>query len=99
MVCLIIAVAEYMISAPCFSLLVQGEPWLPAGEMTTAQKECFNVASYLDVTAIVGHDATKDRFMQELATSTVIHIGASMYDDFCKTNLVCIKASHFFLNT
>ena len=69
---------EYMISAPCFSLLVQGEPWNPAGEMTTAQKECFNVASYLDVTAIVGHDATKDRFLQELVTSTVIHIGASI---------------------
>ena len=64
-----------MISVLSCSLLVHGEPWHLAGEMISAQKECFKVADYLDVTAIVGPEATKDRFMQELHTSTVIHIG------------------------
>ena len=74
-----------------YSLLIHGEPWHPVGEMTSAQKECLTVASYLDVTAIVGTDATKDRFMQELHTSTVIHIG--VYNMcVCVCVCVCVRA-------
>ena len=61
----------------CYRLLLhRGEQWRPVGELEAAQSECHAVANYCDVTALVADKATKDAFLQELRTATVLHIGA-----------------------
>ena len=64
-------------AAGCYRLLLhRGEQWRPVGELEAAQSECHAVANYCDVTALVADKATKDAFLQELRTATVLHIGA-----------------------
>ena len=56
-------------------LLLFGREWSPTSEMQSAQTECLKVADMCDVVAVVGEKATKDRFLSEIQTAAVIHIG------------------------
>jgi hypothetical protein len=39
------------------------------------QRECHEIADLLDVRAVTGPDATKQRALTEMRTATVLHIG------------------------
>jgi len=39
------------------------------------QRECLSVAEHLKVDAITGAQATKDRFLHELSSASIMHIG------------------------
>jgi len=43
--------------------------------MVAAKKEAQVVANYLDVAAVTGPDATKERFLQESGKASILHIG------------------------
>ena len=60
-------------------LLLHGREWVPAAQLSSAQDECFKVAELCDVTAVIGEKATKDRFLREIQTAAVIHIGQLQY--------------------
>jgi hypothetical protein len=51
------------------------EEWKPNGELDMAQRECTAVAEYMEVEPILGENATKDRFLQEIASADIIHLG------------------------
>ncbi|ESO98992.1 hypothetical protein LOTGIDRAFT_231307 [Lottia gigantea] len=65
-----------VIGAPKFnsSLVLNGKEWKPHSDMNSAKKELKNIAKCLDIDPIIGEDATKDRFLQEIQKATVIHI-------------------------
>ena len=76
----------------CYRLLLhRGEQWRPVGELEAAQSECHAVANYCDVTALVADKATKDAFLQELRTATVLHIGAIDKRSSLKCRLLCFN--------
>ncbi|XP_060081998.1 tetratricopeptide repeat protein 28-like [Ylistrum balloti] len=56
-------------------LLLHGREWRPSLlDLDWAHQECKTVASYLDVDAITGPEATKARFLQDAPKATVLHI-------------------------
>ncbi|XP_064648996.1 tetratricopeptide repeat protein 28-like [Lineus longissimus] len=48
--------------------------WRPPGGLEAERKEIQRIASYIEVEPIMGADATKDRFLHEFATASVLHI-------------------------
>ena len=57
------------------SVQLYGREYKPAMPMQKCQDECHSVADLLDVTAVTGEDATKQAFLDTMATATVLHIG------------------------
>ena len=43
--------------------------------MVSAKRECYNVATCLDVAPVTDVDATKERFMRDITEASVVHIG------------------------
>ncbi|XP_077972550.1 uncharacterized protein LOC120339972 isoform X1 [Styela clava] len=56
------------------SLHYQGEIWNPRSKLPVAMKECKKVSEYFDVSPILGDEATKRRFIEEIKTSSILHI-------------------------
>ena len=69
-------------------LLLHGREWVPAAQLSSAQDECFKVAELCDVTAVIGEKATKDRFLREIQTAVVIHIGQLQYCFSCSIQVL-----------
>ncbi len=59
--------------------MLHDEEWEPKCELVEAQSECYKVADILDVSAVVGDYATKDRFLSDIKHATVLHIGECFY--------------------
>ena len=72
------------------SVQLYGEEWKPRRELKKCQDECFKVAEILGVHAVVGEEATKDRFMKELQEATIIHVGKFFVSFFPKIFFVSI---------
>ena len=59
-----------------FRLMLHGKHWCPGlKELVSAKRECYNVATCLDVAPVTGPDATKERFMKDITQASVVHIG------------------------
>ena len=57
-------------------LLIHNRKWMPTRDTQGAkQNECLKVAMILKVKPILSDHFTRDMFVQELQTSTVLHIG------------------------
>ena len=39
------------------------------------QHECSAVAEYMEISPILGEEATKERFLQEISNADILHIG------------------------
>ena len=70
--------AKLLSSAP--SVLVHGRAWKPGGDLTSARRELNVVGELLDAVPIVGDQATKQRFLQEVQDACIIHIGLAVLD-------------------
>ncbi|XP_069120674.1 tetratricopeptide repeat protein 28-like isoform X2 [Argopecten irradians] len=58
-------------------LMLHGREWRPSLlDLDWARQECKTIASYLDVDAITGCEATKERFLQDAPKATVLHIAS-----------------------
>lgn len=44
-------------------------------EESRMKTECITVADLLGADCVTGHEATKGRFLQELRSATILHIG------------------------
>ena len=56
--------------------MLHGKCWRPGIEdMVSAKREALNVASLLDVSPLLGPEANKEKFMKDVASASVIHIG------------------------
>ena len=64
-----------IVGSVIFRVWLRGREWEPKKELTKAQSECFKVAQVLNVTAVVGEEATKDRFLKDIQGATIVHIG------------------------
>ena len=57
------------------SVSLYGRDWKPVNSLRGIQRECHEISDLLDVKAVTGADATKQRAMTEIRTATVLHIG------------------------
>ncbi|KAK2145782.1 hypothetical protein LSH36_658g01023 [Paralvinella palmiformis] len=53
---------------------LHGREWQQVLDLRAAESECLEVAKMCDVTAIEGPLATKERFLKEIQTASLIHI-------------------------
>lgn len=56
------------------SLQYRGRIWHPSSKLPLALKESKKVAKYFDVVAAVGAESAKRKFVEELRSSTVLHV-------------------------
>lgn len=70
--------AKRLSSSP--SVLVHGYTWKPGGDLMSARRELNMVGELLDADPIVGDQATKQRFLQEVQDACIIHIGLAVLD-------------------
>ncbi|PAA92491.1 hypothetical protein BOX15_Mlig013809g3 [Macrostomum lignano] len=68
-------------------LTVDGEPWTTVSQMQQAHAELLLVGEMCEVCPIEGEDATKDVFLRELQTATVMHIAT----------YACLRRGYFAL--
>nr|CAB3263281.1 uncharacterized protein LOC108950033 [Phallusia mammillata] len=66
--------------------------WKPKKRMTAAVKECNKIAEYLNVDAMTGEEATKDKFLSEFSEVTLMHV--TTYADLSK-GVLAFKPNSF----
>ena len=57
------------------SVMLNGHESTLLIEENRMKTECVTVADLLGADCVIGNDATKDRFLQELSGATILHIG------------------------
>ncbi|XP_078493636.1 uncharacterized protein LOC108950033 isoform X2 [Ciona intestinalis] len=55
-------------------LKLHQDVWQPKCRFGSGRNECKKVSQYLDVTPVLENEATKQRFLEELTQSTVLHV-------------------------
>ena len=73
------------------SVLVHGRAWKPGGNLMSARRELNMVGELLDADPIIGDQATKQRFLQEVQDACIIHIGLAVLD--CVFGILCFAGS------
>lgn len=63
------------------SVKYQDQIWNPRSSLPAAMKECKKVSEYFNVCSILGDEATKERFINELKTSSILHIATFVDND------------------
>nr|XP_026693150.1 uncharacterized protein LOC108950033 isoform X1 [Ciona intestinalis] len=56
------------------ALKLHNDVWQPKCRFGSGRNECKKVSQYLDVTPVLENEATKQRFLEELTQSTVLHV-------------------------